>query len=167
MYDQEFKICGPLHQDAFYFDQHGKTSVKQANGLRKSTGIELSVGDSHDKRLFYSLGLLISPCKTAMATGHWFDDWTDIRYNVQPVHRRFIFTDHCICFQPRLEEGRPYFPEEIQVDCEYRKSVTYDPNKTSMDLNVWEIFLMPALDTHSAKKFVPLNWNFFGGPQCF
>jgi hypothetical protein len=125
-YDQEFKYADPLHQDAFYFDNMGKPALSRQNGLRKSTGIELSVGDSHDKRLFYSLGLSYFTVQNSYGDGHWFDDWTDIRYTFNLSIGASFFTDHCICFSTQAGGGRPYFPEEIQVDCEYRKSVTYD-----------------------------------------
>jgi hypothetical protein len=125
-YDQEFKYSDPLHQGAFYFDNMGKPALARQNGLRKATGLELSAGDSHDKRFFYSAGLSYFTVQNSFGDGHWFDDWTNIRYTFDLSIGASFFNSHCLSFSTQCGGGRPYFPEEIQVDCEGRKSVTYD-----------------------------------------
>jgi len=144
----------------------GKPALSRQNGLRKSTGIELSVGDSHDKRLFYSLGLSYFTVQNSYGDGHCSTIGPiSATRSTCPSALHFLPTI-AFAFQPRLEEAGHIFLKKSRWIANTENQLRMI-NKTSMDLNVWEIFLMPALDTHSAKKFVPLNWNYFWRSSMF
>jgi hypothetical protein len=125
-YDQEFRYLDPYHQEAIYLDNSGRPILGKQNGLRKASGVELSLGDSHDKRFYYSIGLSYFDVQNSYGDGRWFDDWTNIRYTYGLSVGTSLFNGHSLSFSTNGGGGRPYFPEEIQVDCIGRKSVAYD-----------------------------------------
>jgi hypothetical protein len=125
-YDREYSYICPYVQDIFSVDNNGNTVLRDQNGRRKAYGVEVSLQNNRDRRLFYSLAGSLMDVKNKYGGATWCNDWTNVGYTFSADAGIRFVKRHLWSFSLRGSGGLPLFGQTIIADCRGRKSVATD-----------------------------------------
>jgi hypothetical protein len=125
-YDREYSYVSPTWQYIFSIDSKGRMELRDQDGKRKAYGVELSIRNRHDRRLFYSLAGSLFDVKNKYGDGTWHNDWTNMGHTYSIDVGSLLRKRHMLSISLRGSGGRPMYGQTIFMDCRGRKSAVPD-----------------------------------------
>ena len=125
-YDREYRSISPTYKDIFTIDKNGNTALQNQDGKRKAYGVELSIKNRHDRRLFYSLSGSCLDVKNKYKDCRWYNDWTNVGYTFSIDIGSTFRKRHMLSVSLRGNGGLPLCDQLIQMDCIGRKYTVLD-----------------------------------------
>ena len=125
-YDREYNYLNPTLQEVFAADAKGATVLQEQTGKRKAYGVELTIGDRHDRHFFYCLSGSLFDVQNRYDDGSWHNDWANVRSTFNFSGGGRLFSHHVLSASLRGSGGRPLCAQTIAIDCMGRKSAQLD-----------------------------------------
>jgi hypothetical protein len=150
-YDREYRSISPAQLALITIDEKGFTALREQNGERRAYGVELTIKDPSDRRLFYSVSGSLFDVKNRYGDGAWYDDWTNVRYTYSVNLGSFFKKSHMVSVSLRGSGGRPFCDQYIMTDCQGRNVAVVDSATALFSQRLGALFVANARYVYSTK----------------